>query len=95
MALNEPEKLIETSEKKYDNELCEVVDRIVKNNDYKIILLAGPSGSGKTTTAHIIKNKLINIGKRLRLYHLTTSFCLWIKCQCRKTAKRILNRYTL
>ena len=74
MALNEPERLIELSEKRYDNELSEVCDRIVKNNDYKIILLAGPSGSGKTTTAHILKNKLLNAGKKAEVISLDNFF---------------------
>lgn len=74
MALNEPEKLIEVSEKRYDNELNDVVDRIIKNNDYKIILLAGPSGSGKTTTAHIIKDKLIVAGRKAQVISLDHFF---------------------
>lgn len=74
LALSDPTKLIETSEKRYNNELCDVVDRIVKNEDYKIILLAGPSGSGKTTTAHIIKDKLIFSGKKAQVISLDNFF---------------------
>lgn len=74
MAKNEPEKLIEISEKRYDSELNDVVDRIIKNNDYKIILLAGPSGSGKTTTAHIVKDKLIKSGKKAQVISLDNFF---------------------
>lgn len=74
LALNEPEKLIENAEKQYDDELNELVNRITANNDYKIILLAGPSGSGKTTTAHIIKNKLINSGKNAEVVSLDHFF---------------------
>lgn len=74
MALNQPKKLIEISEKRYDKELNELVDRIVKNNDYRIILLAGPSGSGKTTTAHIIKDKLIDNGKKVQVVSLDHFF---------------------
>lgn len=74
LALNEPEKLIENAEKQYDDELNELVNKIIANNDYKIILLAGPSGSGKTTTAHIIKNKLINSGKDAEVVSLDHFF---------------------
>lgn len=74
MATNEPENLIRVSEERYNNELNEVVDRIANNNDYKIILLAGPSGSGKTTTAHIIKDKLINVGKKVQVISLDNFF---------------------
>ena len=74
MAINEPEKLIEISEKRYDSELNDVVDRIIKNNNYKIILIAGPSGSGKTTTAHIVKDKLIKCGKNAQVISLDNFF---------------------
>lgn len=74
LALNKPKMLIEVSEKRYDSELNELVDGIIKNNNYKIILLAGPSGSGKTTTAHIIKDKLIGVGKKVQVVSLDNFF---------------------
>lgn len=74
LAKNDPKALVEYAEKKYDNELNELVDKIKENNDYKIILLAGPSGSGKTTTAHLIKNKLIKSGKNAKVISLDHFF---------------------
>lgn len=61
-AFKDPKGFVETAERQYDNELNGLVDRIIKNKEYKIVLLAGPSGSGKTTTAHILKRKLIGSG---------------------------------
>ncbi len=74
MALTDPKGLIEIAEKQYDVELNEVADRIIKNKNYKVVLLAGPSGSGKTTTAHIIKDKLINAGKKAQVVSLDHFF---------------------
>lgn len=74
MALTDPNGLIEIAEKQYDVELNEVADRIIKNKNYKIVLLAGPSGSGKTTTAHIIKDKLIKAGKKAQVVSLDHFF---------------------
>lgn len=74
MAKANPSKLIEDAENNYNAELNKVVSKIVENKSYKIILLAGPSGSGKTTTAHIIKNKLTSIGKRVEVISLDHFF---------------------
>ncbi len=74
MALADPKALIDIAENQYDDELNGLVDRIIKNKDYKIVLLAGPSGSGKTTTAHIIKNKLTLAGKRAEVISLDHFF---------------------
>lgn len=57
-AKTRPAELINESEQQYRNEINRLVDKVLENNDYKIILLAGPSGSGKTTSAHIIKDTL-------------------------------------
>jgi len=74
MALTNPEKLIQSSDEQYDSELNDLVDKIIGNKDYKIVLLAGPSGSGKTTTAHIVKNKLIDAGKDAEVVSLDHFF---------------------
>ena len=74
MALNDPKTLIEISEKKYDDELNDLVEKIVNNRNFKIVLLAGPSGSGKTTTAHIIKNKIMAFGKDAEVVSLDHFF---------------------
>ena len=74
MASTDPIALIETAERQYDEELTDLVEEIIKNKDYKIILIAGPSGSGKTTTAHILKNKLIKSGKNAQVVSLDNFF---------------------
>ena len=61
-AKNEPNKFIEVSEEKYHSEIRSLAEKIVNNENYKIVLLAGPSGSGKTTTAHILKENIIRLG---------------------------------
>ena len=74
MAKNNPEDLIASAERQYDLELDDLVDKIISNNEYKIILIAGPSGSGKTTTAHILKDKLIHSGKNAEVVSLDHFF---------------------
>lgn len=49
--------LIKESEKKYDNQIDDIVNKVIGLNK-RIILLSGPSGSGKTTTAKRIVKKL-------------------------------------
>ena len=74
MAVSNPKELIKIAENRYDAELNAVVNRVVENENHKIILLAGPSGSGKTTTAHIIKNKLTLKGKKVEVISLDHFF---------------------
>lgn len=52
------------SEKRYLDEINSIVDVLNEDNLKKIIMIAGPSGSGKTTTAHILCDKLSQLGKR-------------------------------
>ncbi len=74
MAKDNPENLIFSAEKAYDQELNKTVGSIVSNTNCKIVLLAGPSGSGKTTTAHIIKSKLSALGRRAEVISLDHFF---------------------
>jgi len=39
-----------------------VVDYVLKNRDFKMIMLAGPSGSGKTTTAKMLEAEILKNG---------------------------------
>jgi len=43
--------VIRISEAVQNNELFEIVTKIIKNKDLKIVLITGPSSSGKTTTS--------------------------------------------
>ena len=42
--------------------------------DRHIIMLTGPSASGKTTTAHKLRDKLLNMGKKARVISLDNFF---------------------
>lgn len=61
-------------EKYYDNQLNEVINRIMGCEYCKIILLAGPSGSGKTTTANKLTEKLKEKGKNALFISLDDFF---------------------
>ena len=74
LAKNDPATLVKYAEDRYDRELNSLAEKIFNNNEYKIVLIAGPSGSGKTTTAHIIKNKLLNLGKSAEVISLDHFF---------------------
>lgn len=62
-ALN-PQELIKFAEEEYLSEIYRVAQRIADNDDIKIVSLAGPSGSGKTTTAHILCDRLAELGEK-------------------------------
>lgn len=58
MARNDLDKMISDAEKLYESKVRRVADRIVEQENIKLILLAGPSGSGKTTTANLISDAI-------------------------------------
>lgn len=58
IAATNPEELVLKAEEQYRGFIREVGERVAKNDDIRIILLAGPSGSGKTTTANMLADKL-------------------------------------
>ncbi len=62
-AAKTPQSFINASEKRYKNEVYAAAQTIADNDDIKIVALAGPSGSGKTTTAHILCDRLIELGE--------------------------------
>ncbi len=65
-----PAELVRRAEAHYDRELSSVANQIAENDDIKIVALAGPSASGKTTTAHIIKEKLSELGEKTEVISL-------------------------
>lgn len=79
LARENPEKLVEVSEKIVDDQIERVVDAIVENK-YKFVLLAGPSSSGKTTSTHFIANKLNTRGVRAVVVSLDNFFIDLDKC---------------
>lgn len=42
----------------YHNKLDKLAQRLKKDKDIKIVMIAGPSGSGKTTTSHLLSDIL-------------------------------------
>lgn len=56
-AKNNPELLIQTSEKIFHDQINEIAE-IIKKNKYKVIYIAGPSSAGKTTSSKLIGNAL-------------------------------------
>lgn len=69
-ALKTPEKLVNFAEKQYIDEIYSVAEKIAFDDNIKIVALAGPSGSGKTTTAHILCEKLEQLGEKTTVVSL-------------------------
>lgn len=57
----------------YESRVYAAAKEIISENKH-IIMLTGPSASGKTTTAHKLKDKLINMGKKARVISLDNFF---------------------
>lgn len=57
-----PQKLIQDAESLYRKQINDIVEDIVSNGKYKVVLMAGPSSSGKTTSSNLIRQKLANHG---------------------------------
>ncbi len=62
--LSRPAEAIAEAEAAYEKRIAEVAERVVRDKDIRIILLAGPSGSGKTTTANLISDRIKSLGER-------------------------------
>lgn len=62
-AVESPDKLIDSAEKYYINEIASIADTISADDNIKFVSIAGPSGSGKTTTAHILCDRLNERGE--------------------------------
>lgn len=62
-ALQRPQEFIDECNNEYINSITQIAQKIEKDDNLIIIAIAGPSGSGKTTTAHILQNKLEQLGE--------------------------------
>lgn len=62
-AAKRPLDFIKECNAEYIDTITEVAKKIEKDDDIIIVAIAGPSGSGKTTTAHILQNKLEELGE--------------------------------
>ncbi len=67
------QNFINHCEFEYESRVYAAAKEIISENKH-IIMLTGPSASGKTTTAHKIKDKLINMGKKARVISLDNFF---------------------
>lgn len=67
------QSFIRRCEYEYESRVYDAAKQIVAD-DKKIVMLTGPSASGKTTTAHKLKDKLINMGKNARVVSLDNFF---------------------
>ena len=57
----------------YESRVYAAAKEIIEENRH-IIMLTGPSASGKTTTAHKLREKLTNMGKKARVISLDNFF---------------------
>lgn len=62
-AANSPREFIKESNLEYLKNIADIAKRIETDEDIIIVAIAGPSGSGKTTTAHILQDKLNDLGE--------------------------------
>lgn len=69
-AANNPAELVARAEKHYNDEIRGIAERIAANDDIKIVALSGPSASGKTTTAHILSDRLKELGEKTEVVSL-------------------------
>ena len=60
---NNPKDFIDECEKEYVDGIYTAAKEIADDDDIKIVALAGPSGSGKTTSAHILADRLTELGE--------------------------------
>ena len=61
-AINNPQEFINECEKRYEEIISEITEKIVSTKGREIVMLAGPSSAGKTTTARRIKESLEKCG---------------------------------
>lgn len=58
-ATEDPQELIDASEKRYRDQIAEIADRFCAGfPECRLILLSGPTSSGKTTTSHNLDTEL-------------------------------------
>ena len=61
-AINNPQEFINECEKRYEEIISEITEKIVSTKGREIVMLAGPSSAGKTTTARRLKESLEKSG---------------------------------
>ncbi len=62
-AVQSPLEFIKECNADYLKNITDIAKRIESDDDIIIVAIAGPSGSGKTTTAHILQDKLEELGE--------------------------------
>lgn len=70
MIRTSPEETVAKAEAYYSEELDLVAKKVAGTDDIRVLLLAGPSSSGKTTTANILKDRIIALGRHCEVVSL-------------------------
>ncbi len=70
MAKECPKEFIKACSNEYIKNITDIARRIEADDDIIIVAIAGPSGSGKTTTAHILQDKLEELGENTEVVSL-------------------------
>lgn len=65
-----PKMLVDTAEREYREKIDSLAMRIVGDERIKLVFVSGPSSSGKTTTANLLADKVISLGKRCMVVSL-------------------------
>lgn len=69
-AIIDPIRLVTNAESEYLTNIYTIANDIAENDDIKIVAIAGPSGSGKTTSAHILCERLEELGEKTEVVSL-------------------------
>ena len=70
MASLSPDKLIELSEEFFLSQVRKAAKSVCADSKKRVIMLAGPSSSGKTTTAELLSNELLKLGRAAKVISL-------------------------
>lgn len=70
MASLSPDKLIELSEDFFLSQVEKAAKNVCADSRKRVIMLAGPSSSGKTTTAELLSNELLKLGRAAKVISL-------------------------
>ena len=65
-----PRIFVDMAEREYSERIDSLAMRIVGDDKIKIVFVSGPSSSGKTTTANLLADRVISLGKRCMVVSL-------------------------
>ncbi len=67
---DDPRMLVDMAEREYREKIDNLAVRIVNDEKIKLVFVSGPSSSGKTTTANLLADKVISLGKKCMVVSL-------------------------